>query len=155
MTMKAKTVQYCNILCAFLMLALVICQFLPFWSANGDAASLQEYTWWPERHTALTDWFKTNISSDFRVNDIVMPTLLMLIFGCLGSVMCLIKSKSCLPVLPALICGISGIWGYLAKPAYQLGSLWFVHLMLAIAIVLICIPLLISSAKTVISWFKE
>ena len=152
--MNTKKLTICNIVCAILMLALVLCQFLPFWSANGDTTSLQGYTWWPDDHKEVTNWLKTAIAFDFRANDVVIPTILMLIFGCLGSAFCLIKSKSCWVGFLSLICGGAGIWGYLTNPAYQLGNLWVVHLTLAIAITALCIPALVACVKTVISWFR-
>lgn len=152
--MKTKTVRICNLLCALLMLALVLCQFLPFWSANGDTASLQGYTWWPDDHKEVTNWFKSAVSPDFRANDVVIPTILMLVFGCLGSVFCLLQTKSCWVGFLPLICGGAGIWGYLTNPAYQMGSLWVGHLILAIAITALSIPMLIACVKTVISWFR-
>jgi hypothetical protein len=32
------------------------------------------------------------------------------------------------------VCGVSALWGYLSEQAFRTGSLWVVHLLLAIGI---------------------
>ena len=150
---KTRLIKTCNILCAVLMLVLLVCQFLPFWSANGDTASIQGYLWFPDTHSALTQYFQAETGSDSVPNDIAIMPILVLAAGVLGVVMCLWRSDKTWTAIFPLICGIAGIWGYLTKPAYQMGTLWVLHLILCIVMTVVAVVSAAACAKRIKGWF--
>ena len=81
------------------------------------------------------------------MGQIIGMPILVLVSGAVGIVLCIIKAKSALVSLLPAICGISGIWGFLAVPAFQLGSNWVVSLVLCIAVLLVSLVSLLSLAK--------
>ena len=120
--------RICNYICVVLMLVILVFQFLPFWHYSTEeesfATSIQTYIWFP---------------GECRI--------LVLVSGAVGIVLCLIKAKSAIVSLLPAICGISGIWGFLSTPAFQLGSNWVVSLVLCIAVLLVSLVSLLTLAK--------
>ena len=154
MKKKFSAATLCSILCGILMLALVILQFTPFWSANGDSASLQGMTWFPGAHNVLDTYFQTELRNDYSLNSLVLPTICILVLGVAGCVMYVIKPQAAGNGWFALGCGISGLWGYLFMPVYQLGSGWILPLILSCLCIVCSIPVLIQFARNCYHWFK-
>lgn len=130
---KAKQIKVCNIVCALLILALLVCQVMPFWSIEDHTSSIQGYVWFPSDHNALTNHFSAEVSADYVINDIILMPIVVLAAGVLGVFFCFSKSDRVWTALFPLLCGLFGVYGYLAKPVFQMGSLWQLHLVLCIA----------------------
>lgn len=147
--------RICNIICAVMMLALIVCQFMPFWStaSNGDI-SIQEYTWLPHHNKELDTLFKTNFGKDYGINDVVLMPIVALVVGALGIVLTVLWSKKRLIVVCPLVVSILGVMNYLTNPAFQIGPGWQVHLALNIVMLAACIPLVIQCILSVIEWFN-
>ena len=116
-----------------LMLVILVFQFLPFWhySTEGEsfATSIQTYIWFPGECRDLDDYLAEQTGNeDIEAGQILGMPILVLVSGAVGIVLCLIKAKSAIVSLLPAICGISGIWGFLSTPAFQLGSNWVVSL---------------------------
>lgn len=150
---RSSTILY-SVLCGVLMLALVILQFTPFWSANGDSASLQSMTWFPGNHRILDTYFRAELGSAYSLNNLVLPTICILILGVLGCAMCIIKPKSAANGWFVLGCGVCGLWGYLFMPVYQLGSGLVLPLILSCLCIVCSIPMLIQFGRNCYHWFK-
>lgn len=151
---KKTTVSLLGIVSAVLMLALLILQFTPFWSANGDAASVQGMTWFPSNHSGLNDYFSSELGSNYSLNTLVLPTICILVLAAVGIVMSIIKPRAAANGWFTFGCGICGIWGYLFMPVYQLGSGWVLPLILSCLCILCSIPVLIQFGKNCYHWFK-
>lgn len=129
-----KTETYLNIcawLCAGLMLVLLVLQFLPYWSGNGDSTSVNGYVWRITEHTGLQEWFAGQIPGYDILQTIAMP-ILQLVLAALGVLIFLVKRSEWAAALFAGACGIVGIWGNLTGPEFQLGSLWGAFLALSL-----------------------
>lgn len=146
----SKTIA--KILCFLLiamMLGMLVMQFQPFWSAEGDEASLAGYIWVPKDHKILTKYFMNVYENEFnlvfKMNNI-FPVPVM-VFACciLGIMICLWKSGKWFSFLLPTLGGFYGVQGYLSQRIFQLGHNWQVHLMLCGAILVIAIGGLVFS----------
>jgi len=139
-----------NILCVVLMVLLLVLQFLPFWSYGepAETASISDYIWWPEDHKSLEKHMQGQFGKDFHVWEIVGMPCGVLAFGVLGILFCLIKPRNPLCTFLPLACGGIGLWGYLCKPAFQLGVNWQLHAAL-------CALIFVVAACTLLLAFKD
>lgn len=153
---NTKLTRICNIICAALMLALIVCQFLPFWTttANGEEISIQEYTWLPHHNVELDKQFKADIGKDYGINDVVLMPIVVLVIGALGVIFTVMWSKKCIIMVCPLLVGALSTYEYLTNPAFQMGNLWQLHLVLGIGIALGAILPLIQCGMNVIEWFN-
>ena len=144
--------RICNYICVVLMLVILVFQFLPFWHYSTEeesfATSIQTYIWFPGECRDLDDYLAEQTGNeDIEAGQILGMPILVLVSGAVGIVLCLIKAKSAIVSLLPAICGISGIWGFLSTPAFQLGSNWVVSLVLCIAVLLVSLVSLLTLAK--------
>lgn len=138
-----------NILCAVLMLVLLVCQFLPYWSIDGDTASIAGYVWLSEEGNAFTEHFRSTLNDpDFYAGKIVLMNVIMIAAGAIGIISCLFRSEDWQSIIFPGVCGIFGVISYLAYPAYRMGSAWLLHLLLSIGILLL-------AGSAFFPWLKE
>ena len=147
-----KAVRIVNILLAVLMLALLVLQFLPFWTVADRQVSIQEYTWFPLDNKDLTKQFETMFGgkANYNLNDVVgMPVLVF--FFTVASILFTIfaNDKSWISAFPA-VAGAGAIIGFLTLPIYQLNEMWVAHVALAGVIVLISLYGLITFVRDLI-----
>ncbi|MBR3873906.1 MAG: hypothetical protein IKJ26_07010 [Clostridia bacterium] len=128
-----------NLLCAILMIALLVCQFSPFWQYgepdSQTAVSINGYIWFPTDNAALTKQLQS-IDPDHEVDGILAMPLLHLLLCVAGIILCLFKPDTAAAPLFPLAAGLVGIWGYLAKPVFQAGMGWQLHLALCVLMAL-------------------
>jgi hypothetical protein len=155
MRKNTKITRICNIICAALMLALIICQFMPFWStaANGDI-SIQEYTWLPHHNKDLDKEFKANFGKDYGINDVVLMPIVTLVVGALGIIFTVLWSKKCLITVCPVLVGVLATMNYLTNPAFQMNGIWPVHLALSIGLLAASVLPVIQCFLNVIEWFN-
>lgn len=126
-----------------LMGLLLILHFMPYWSYEGISTSIQTYIWSPSDHAQLETYLASQIGGEFSINNILLMPILVLVMTVAGIILCLWKWETPLMSLIPLFCGLVGVWGYLFKPAFQLGSNWVLHLV-------VCIGMIASSALTLV-----
>ena len=136
--MNTKTLKTCSILCAALMLALILCHWMPFWTVNGESVSLQQYVWNCTEHGDVTNYLGS-VDAQFNINDFVTLPLFIFIAAVVGAVFCLAKTRSLWASLLPAISGLLGVIAYLTDPALQAGSLWVLHLLLCVAILAVAV----------------
>lgn len=123
-----------NYVCALLTLALLVLQFTPFWHYNGKSASINGYVWLYPQDTELMGWFTSQLGTTQNVNSIVISSVLVLLFGAVGTVLCVIKSNIGLIALLPAAASLSCIYAFAAKPVFRLGSTWSIQLVICLAI---------------------
>ena len=130
-----------NYIMVGLLYALVIMQFLPFWT-TGDGSvtlSIQQYIWWPLKKTiggpTMTQYFQSLYGSEWLVGDIVlMPT--MILASAIVTFFFGIKRPNRLWMnIVYLFAGSMGLIGYLGDPIYQLNPIYIVHVILSALII--------------------
>lgn len=127
-------VRTCNIISAILLMALLVCQLMPFWRTGTHEVSIQGYTWFPENHKEILEYLKAEANPETTVNSVVSMPIIVLISGFFGMILCAFKSENAWCASLAGICGIAGVIGYLTVPAFQVGNLWGLHLLLCVAV---------------------
>ena len=138
-----------NIICAILLVVLLVLHFMPFrvYGENGETASIQGYIWFPSDHAALEKHIQETADAEHKVDSILAMPLLVLVLGAAGAVLCVIKADQIWTAAFPIACGVCGMWGYLSKAAFKLGTNWTLHLILCIALVVVGILSFLSSFK--------
>ena len=125
---KSKVTNY---VCIAFMGLLLILQFMPFWSYDGMKTSIQSMVWAPSDHEQLEMYFVSQLG-DFWINDIVLMPVVVLVASIGGIILHIMKPQAKWNFIFPVLCGIIGCWGYLARPEFQLGTNWMLHLMVCI-----------------------
>lgn len=137
----------CNLLCLVLMLALVVCQFLPFWTYEGEQVSIQEYVWMPTANAHFEEYFEAATGEEYNINHLVTSPVMTIIFCGAGILLCCLKPAAIYTDIVALLGGLFASYGYLFKSILRLGNLWGLHLTLAILICIVSICAMIPLIK--------
>lgn len=136
-----KTLSLCSRICCFLcvalMLALILIQFVPYWTLEEESVSMAELIWFPKEHSDFTKYFKKEIVKDFKMNGLVpMPILSMAAAG-IGIVVCLFKNKSWGSALLPLISGGAMAYALMNHPVQKIGIHCNTFLILSIVTVVV------------------
>lgn len=122
-----------------LMLALLIMQFVPFWTEGDGTASISEYIWLPREHKELDQSLKATFGKDYRINQILLAPAALLVSAAAGIVISVLKRGRLNSFLLPLVCGAAGITAYFTYPPFKLGANWMVHAILSIAILAVAV----------------
>lgn len=167
---KISLSQICLYICIVLCLALIVTQFLPFWTAevsvkneDGERVTQEEtlsiwgYLSFPEED--VQKQFGKNFTSafgdEYTINGIAGTACLILGLGVVSIIFILLKSDKAWTFMLPLACGISGVVGYLSEPVLQTGNLWIVHLILSALVAAACIIPCIQFIIGIKRWFTE
>lgn len=124
-------IKILTLVCVALMLAVIVLQFIPFWTVAGEEMSVAEYVWFPEHHKEATKQFAKDLSIPVKQQASIVRSAadthsLVLALSLLGIFFCLTKfGKGWTSVFPAAA-GIIGAIGYFTKPIFQIGSMWYI-----------------------------
>lgn len=144
---KITLTQICNIVCVLLMLALVACHFMPFWTVDGQDYTVWEYVGFPLDNKGVTKAFEAAIP-DFDLNDMVLMPSAAILLAVVAVVFIFKNSEEFwFSLFPALV-GVLGVHAYLALPVYQMGNMWFLPLIVSILMV-------VSAVLAMVFWFKD
>lgn len=154
MKKELNVIRICNFILIALMLAMLICQFLPFWSVADKQVSVQEYNWITWEHADLTKQIQKELGKDFMVKDFALIPFSVFFGSILGTIFTLLHLKSAGISLVGFSVGIICTIGYLTTPVMQLGSMWILHLVVSILLVLAGLPAFVILIKRAINWFK-
>ena len=132
MNKQLPSLSRCASICALLMLALLVCQFLPFWNTGTDTVSISSYIWFPTDNTAVTELLQPHTDAQYPINDIVTPCVLMLLLSVGTLVLWIFGRENVLLPVCSLIGSITGIWVCAAKATFRLGGLWWLILVISI-----------------------
>lgn len=146
MNKKMTRVNIGCFVCAFLLLIMLILQFVPFWHYEGGAASISTYLWFSTKNVAVTSMLKAALGKTFEVGQIVIGCIAVLASTLAGLVTCIFGQKSIGAPMTAILAGVVGIAAYLLVPALQQGAFWYVHL---------AVSVLITAMGAVTFWWKR
>ena len=104
----------CNYVCALLTLCLLILQFTPFWHYGSDSISINGYVWLEPGNTEIANWFTSQLGSAININSVVITSVLVLLLGVAGVVLCIMKSEIILEVM-LLEISVTSIITYLSS----------------------------------------
>ncbi len=142
----AKILSFALVL---VMLASLVMQFQPFWSTEGDEASLAGYIWMPKEHKTLTKYFKNLYKNEFNLifnMNNIFPVPLMVFVCCIfGAAISLWKPGKWFSFLIPVLGGFYGTQGFLSQRIFQLGQNWQLHLVLCMIMLLLGVAGLVFS----------
>lgn len=130
-----------NIICALLLAGIVACQFIPFWTVlgeNADTASLIGVTGRQYVHGDLIEQLGV-IADGFTYHDISVQVLLTIVLGVFAVLSCVRNSHGWFRILLVLAVAGAGISLWLTVPAFTLGQLGNVLMLLNVALAVVAI----------------
>lgn len=136
----SNTIRLVSYLIAAVALAQVVLMFVPYYNNGEVTTSIQGYVW--TQYAAFKDYFKTEFANrglEYAINSQVGAPILMLVLGVLTLVFNVIYPEKVRAIVVALAYGIAAIWGLATTLTLQLGSLYVVHLILAIAVTVLAV----------------
>ncbi len=136
----SNTIRLVSYLIAAVALAQVVLMFVPYYNNGEVTTSIQGYVW--KQYAAFKDYFKTEFANrglEYAINSQVGAPILMLVLGVLTLVFNVIYPEKIRAIVVALAYGIAAIWGLASTLTLQLGSLYVVHLILAIAVTVLAV----------------
>ena len=133
---KYPSVTLCNVVYVILMAVLLILQFTPFWELDGQQISIGGYIWFPTSHEDLTAHFQEVVAPDFKVDSLVISSLIQLLLPAAGIALLLYDKESIYIPICSAVCGIGLLWSYLSKPVFRLGSNWMIYPVLSAILLL-------------------
>lgn len=143
---KAGSASMFNLICALLMAALLVCQFLPFWTVEEETVSISAYVWFPSNHNNVTKMLEAEFEG-YSINNLIAGPVLVLVLGAAGLVLCVLKREYALTALMPAACGAAGLWGYLSKPYFRLGEHWMLHVALCAAMLIVAVVSLATNLR--------
>lgn len=166
-----KMSQICLIICTVLCLALVVTQFLPFWTAEvevkneaGEKVVQQEtlsvwgFLSFPENDVQkeFTDYFVSSLGEDgYTINGTAGVACMILAFSVLTVIFTILKSDKVWTFVFPLVCGISGVYGYLTQGVFQMGNLWILPLILSAVIAVVALIPAVQFVLGIKRWFTD
>ena len=146
---KSLTITtWIGIAASALMLVLVVLQFLPYWSYQGESVSIAGYVWRPHEYSTFTDLFRSYFGKKFRITLMFgRPMALTLAANLIGSVLCIVKASKPVVYLVPAVSGILGIYVLLTAQPYRLSGLWMPSLVLYALVLVLGIAGIILAAR--------
>ena len=145
-----------NWVCVVLMGVLLLLQtVVPFWTYGTDAetgavlkTSIQAFLWYIPADKQMLEFLTPHIAEGYKylINEVVVMPVFVLVSSIAGIAVSLISKKVYVAIIP-ILCGAVGAYGYLFNPAFQLSSIWVLHLVVCIAIVLAAVARVIFQMK--------
>lgn len=146
---KVNPVKLGNLLCALVMAVLVVLQFVPFWHVDGEGISTMGYLGFPDDHNNLSSWLNSSIAGGFSINQIVGWVFFGTVACIVGVILCVKFRENAPSALMSAVAGIIGILFCVTEPAFRMGSLWGLHLVLYILL------LGLAAAVFALNWKTE
>lgn len=156
---KLSATQIIGIVCLLLMIAIVVAQFLPYWTfinkqKESQTLSIFDYVMFPnekiyksafikDMKAQLVDNGLLDAASDavrkLSVNDFAYPHAILMLVSLFGIAFGPFKLGKPLGVAFNLAVGGLGVYQYLSHPIYQLGQNWYLGLILAAVLTVLSI----------------
>lgn len=137
-------VKTVNWICAALMVVLLVLQFMPFWSIDGEGVSLLGYWGFPDDHSNLTSWLDSTLGG-FNINEIVFWIIFVAALCVVGAIICLKNSDKIMALLLPAGTGLLGLLFCICEPSFRLGQVWILHLLLFL--LLLVLPIAVFAIK--------
>lgn len=136
-----------NIIVAVLILAVCLMMFMPFWHYDEESVSINGYVWFPTEHSSLETYLEGELGYKTEINQIIRMPIIMFVTGWIGIFLCFFKLSGAWQMICSLPFGVCGFIGFITCGALRLGNLWWLMMLLCIAVVLVDIVGLILSFK--------
>lgn len=146
--MKTKTgLLIANLVCALLLIAIVVGQFVPFWtvttSEGEDSASLIGMTGRQYNHEEMIEILDEKVDG-FSYQNISVQVLITIVVGAFAAYLCLRNSQGIARIVFAFAVALAGISLWLLVPAYTMGMTGHVLFVLDMLLLLVAVILLLQ-----------
>ncbi len=141
---KINLVRILNIVAILLLLAMVICQFLPNWTMKEETLSVSEYVWRPHEHKTFTKQLQKTLDTELDAGSIVGLHIILAAGSIVGIWFSIAKNKS---LLPAVIYGLVGVYGVLQMPGnviFRAGNHYMIFFILCIALIVVALATIVT-----------
>lgn len=139
-----------NVILGLLMVAVLVCQFLPFWTVNGQSASLLDVSarQYPQYGGAkpVIDGLDEGLGG-FSHLDVATQVLLTIVFSAIGGYLAFMGRNCYIKMACAVICVGMGAWLFFTVPAFTLGIMGYVVLGVEVAALIMGLVALLDSLK--------
>lgn len=160
--MKSTTKKLAKIslfVCAALCAALILAQFMPYWTydnsktASSDTVSILEYLALPDTQKDVTSYLDSGSAE--AINSLAGTFCIAFLLGAVSIVLvCTNPNSLWISVFP-LVVGIGGLIGYLAEPRWQSGSIYIVLVILCGLLTVISIIPTVIWGISIRNWFLD
>lgn len=117
----------CSIICLILLLASIVCLFLPCWTyeAKGETISISvmDYVSFPQDHKELTNMFREYTGEKKLTTGVALPLSALLVVGAAALIAGVRKLKSLLPAICGVVLGGLGLYICLTNIPLMLGAM--------------------------------
>lgn len=142
MKSNTRTLNYVALGLIIVSLALL---FVPYWHyGEGETASVNAYVWFPGDCKALESYLSKAVTGSFSINSVVWAPALMMLLGVVAAVVCLIKPDGLFSLIASIPFAALGIFGFAGVEALRLGSLWWLQLIVCVALLATDVGLILS-----------
>ena len=158
-TKSKKITRVLLIVCAALVVALALAQFVPYWTyenaetASTDTISIFEYLILPTSHTDVTS--ALDAGTNEAINSLAGTFCIIYLLGLVTVIFVIIKPTSLWICVWPLATGVGSLIGYLTEPRWQMGSIYIVLVILSALLTLASIYPLITWIKYIRYWFMD
>lgn len=118
----------CSIICLVLLLASIVCMFVPCWTYEGKegvtSVSVADYISVPQDHRELTTLFREYTGAKKLTTSVALPLFVLLLAGIAALVAGVLKLKTLVPALCCTALGALGLYTGLTNIPLMLSSLW-------------------------------
>lgn len=137
----------CSYVCAILTVILLILQFVPFWSFEGDTLSISGYVWLDSSNPQFAQYVLHNTGAEANVNPVIFMSVFIILFGILGAAAGFWKPKNGYVTLVADIAALAGIVFFIADPMLRLSFMWIIQFIVCIAILVFSVLAIVFESK--------
>ena len=143
--MSQRSYRFYNYLALGLVALSLALMFTPYWCYDkGKTASIYQYVWFPGDYKPLETYLSQTAVSGFNINDVVRAPALMMLLGVGAAVVCLIKPDGLFSLIASIPFAALGIFGFAGVEALRLGSLWWLQLIVCVALLATDVGLILS-----------
>lgn len=146
-------------ICAALCAALVLAQFVPYWTyensetASSDTISILEYLALPGEHKDVTKTLDAGANE--AINSLAGTFCIVFLLGIVSIAFILVKPNSLWVSVWPLVVGVGGLIGYLTEPRWQGGSIHIVLIILCAALILVTLVPFVLWFINMKYWFMD
>ena len=118
----------CSIICLVLLLASIVCMFVPCWAYEGKegmaSASVADYVSVPQDHRELTNLFREYTGDKKLTTANALPMFVLLLAGVAALIAGALKLKTLVPATCCAALGALGLYTGLTNIPLMLSTLW-------------------------------
>ena len=140
-----KIISYATVV---LLAAVLICQFVPYWSFEGQTVSIGDYIWFTEHHKDLTKHFQGMLGDkEFYAGNIAGYSIIIMATCGLGIFFGLKSAGKVKTMLFPAACGVAGLILHFSFPVFGIAGMGLILVILYALLVSAAVAAVVLSVK--------